>query len=99
MHGYTPLMLAVAQGDKNIDCVKVLLGHQADYKKKDSYDNNLLHIAAIYGSNKIIEYLCKSIKIDLNERNAKGETALFICQQNHNTEGSEIFEKYNKQFD
>jgi ankyrin repeat protein len=46
---------------------------------KDDLGNNLLHIAAIYGNNTILEYFIKNLKIEIFSRNIKGETALSIC--------------------
>lgn len=76
---YTPLMLAVAREDSNLECVKILLQKGADYKVKDEYKNTLHHIAAINGNNNILDYLAKNLKIELFERNEKGDTALSIC--------------------
>jgi ankyrin repeat protein len=70
-------MLAVAGGD--LDCVKALLGKGVDYRCEDDYGNNVLHIAAINGSNQILEFLCKNLKMELFERNKAGDSALSIC--------------------
>lgn len=80
MSKYTPLMLCVAKGDENLDCIKLLLQYNADYTKKDLYENTILHIAALNGNNKIITYIVKNLKIDIFERNKDGETALSICK-------------------
>ena len=56
-HGYTPLMLAVAGGDQNLECVRCLLSLKANTTMTDTYGNTLLHIAVIYGSNDILKYL------------------------------------------
>ena len=40
-------MLAVAKGDENLDCLKVLLQNGANYTARDEYNNSLLHIAAL----------------------------------------------------
>jgi len=79
MTGYTPLMLAVASGDHNLDCVKLLLGAKADYNKVDFKNNTILHIAAIYGNNRILDYLMKNLQIDIFARNKDGDTAMSIC--------------------
>ena len=73
-------MLAVARDDSNLDCVKLLLQKGADYKVLDEYGNTLHHIAALNGNNLIMDYLAKNLKIELFSRNAKGDTALSICQ-------------------
>jgi ankyrin repeat protein len=99
MSKYTPLMLCVAKGDENLDCVKMLLRHSADYKRKDEYNNTILHIAAINGSNKILEYIAKHLKVDIFDRNKSGETALSICKTIKNAEGEKILEKFSDEYD
>lgn len=79
-HGYTPLMLAVTSKDSTVECVKVLLGEGADFKCKDDFGNTVLHLAAVNGNNKMIEFIAKNLKIDIFERNKAGETALGICE-------------------
>jgi len=76
---YTPLMLCVARDDANLDCVKTLLTAKADFTTLDIFNNSVLHIAAINGNNKILEYLAKNLKIDIFARNKDGETALTLC--------------------
>ena len=76
---YTPLMLAAFAEVSDLNIVKFLLQKGADYKVKDDYGNSLLHIAAIYGKNSILEYFIKNLKIEMFSRNLKGETALSIC--------------------
>lgn len=84
-HGYSPLMLAVAGGDSNIECVKILLVNKANTGLLDSYGNSLLHIAAIYGSSEILQYLLQNLKqMNIFERNNNGETALSIAQEKKN---------------
>tara|TARA_B110000285_G_scaffold233275_1_gene306558 strand:- start:1876 stop:3093 length:1218 start_codon:yes stop_codon:yes gene_type:complete len=90
--GYTPLMLAVAKGDENFDCLQALLAQGANFNCKDEYDNNLLHVAALYSNNKILDYLAKNLKLDLFARNSKGETALNICHTNKNSAGVALLE-------
>lgn len=91
---YTPLMLTVAKGDENLDCLKVLLQQDANFLAKDEYNNGLLHIAALNGNNKMLDYLSKNLKIDIFERNSKGETALNICQTLKNQAGIDILKKF-----
>ena len=97
--GFTPLMLAVAKGDENFDCLQVLLAQGADFNCTDEYDNNLLHVAALYGNNKILDYLAKNLKLDLFARNNKGETALNICHTAKNQAGVVLLEKLQKTCD
>ena len=99
MHGYTPLMLAIAKGDENLECAKLLLREGADFSRKDEYGNTVLHIAALNGNNKVLDYLSKNLKINLFERNQKGETALNICHVNKNPEGVKILEQYQDEYD
>lgn len=74
--GYTPLMLAIARDDENLDAVKTLLQHGANFDVKDTFGNSVIHIAAMNGNNKILDYLTKNLKIDMFSRNKKGESAL-----------------------
>lgn len=46
-----------------------------------------------------MDYLSKNLKIDIFERNKKGETALNICQTNKNAEGVEILEQFQQECD
>ena len=46
-----------------------------------------------------MDYLSKNLKIDIFERNKKGETALNICQTNKNSEGVEILEQFQQECD
>lgn len=78
-------MLAVAGGDSNIECVRILLVNKANTGLQDSYGNSLLHIAAIYGSSEILQYLLQNLKqMNIFERNNNGETALSIAQEKKN---------------
>ena len=96
---YTPIMLTVARSDDNLDCLKVLLQQGANFAARDEYNNGLLHIAALNSNNKMLDYLSKNLKIDIFERNRKGETALNICQTNKNATGIEILEKFQQECD
>lgn len=58
-------MLAIAGGDHNLDCVKALLSKGVNFKCEDDNGNTLLHIAAINGCNKTLEFLAKNLKIEL----------------------------------
>lgn len=96
--GYTPLMLAVAGIHANLECVKILLASQADFRTCDKQGNSILHIAALNSNNNILDYLTKNLRMDIFARNNQGETALFICQKAKNQKGVEILEKF-QQFD
>lgn len=99
MAKYTPLMLAVAGDDKNLECVKTLLKNKANYKVTDQFDNNLLHIAAMNGNNKILEYLGKNLDIEIFARNNKGETPLNIVSAAKNDDGIKILKQFQSDYD
>jgi len=84
---YTAIMLTVAKGDENLDCLKYLLKYDANYNLTDISGNTLLHIAATNGNNKLLDYIAKNLKIDLFARNKNGETALNVCQRLKNNDG------------
>lgn len=88
--GFTPLMLAIAQGDDNYETAHAILALGANCNCKDEYQNNLLHIAALYNNNKLLDYLAKNLTLDPFARNTKGETALNICQTAKNQAGVAI---------
>lgn len=97
--GYTPLMLAVASPFSNLETIKALLNAKADFKKTDEFGNSILHIAAINSNNKMIDFITKTLKLDIFGRNKKGDTALSICQDIKNQGGLDILEKYQQSFD
>lgn len=82
-----------------MDCVKLLLQNEANSNVKDEDDNNLLHLAALNGNNKTLDYLSKNLKISIFERNKKGETPLNICKFLKNAEGEKILEQYTEEYD
>lgn len=92
-------MLAVSRDDQNLDCVKLLLQAKADFTTKDSYGNSVIHLAAMNGNNKILDYLSKNLKINVFERNKVGDTALSVCTALKNSEGVKILEQVRKEYD
>lgn len=64
-YGYTPLMLACASPKESLDCVRCLLSEGANFKSKDEFGNTILHLAAMNGNNKMIDYISKNVKIDI----------------------------------
>lgn len=52
----------------------------------------MLHVAAYYGSTDILEYLIKNVKLNVFERNNKGETPQSIAQEKKNTRAVSIME-------
>jgi len=96
---YTPLMLAIAAGDHNLDCVKALLSKGVNYKGEDEYGNSVLHIAALNGCNKILEWLAKNLKVELFMRNKAGDSILSICQQQSNQKGVDIINQFKANYD
>ena len=58
--GYTALHLAVI--NENLDCVKLLINHDADVQAEDgTTGRHPLHYAVLNGNLKIITYLVSSI--------------------------------------
>lgn len=92
-------MLAVASPSASLECVRILLTEGANAKCKDEFGNNILHIAAMNGNNKIIEYMAKNVKIDIFARNKVGDSALIICQDAKNQEGTKILEQFQSAYD
>ncbi|ESO09480.1 hypothetical protein HELRODRAFT_73827, partial [Helobdella robusta] len=75
--------------------VDLLLKKGADIVAKDIYGNNLLHTAASYGAEKVVEYLLgdktgnknfenKNFEIDVNLPNNNGWTPLHIAAEKGN---------------
>jgi ankyrin repeat protein len=93
--GYTPLLLAVARDDENLEVVKTLLQHGADFEARDFAGNGVIHIAAMNNNTKILDYLTKNLKTDMFSRNKNGETALSLA----NADGAKILEQYQKEYD
>ena len=87
---YTPLMLACASPQSNLETVKLLLARKANSKITDTYGNTLIHIAAAAGNSEILDYLVKSCDIDAFARNKAGDTALTICMKEKNFDGEKI---------
>jgi hypothetical protein len=82
--GYTPLMLAVAEGGQNLESVKILIQNKADYTINDSVGNSLLHIAVKNKNNPALEYILQiwpeqQLVTDLTQRNKQGETPYSIA--------------------
>ena len=93
--GFTPIMLAVAEGAQNIEAVRILLANKADTTILDTYGNNILHIAAHYQNIDAIEYLTlNSQKLNILERNQNGETPMSIVQEKKNERGIKILERF-----
>jgi ankyrin repeat protein len=88
-------MLAVSRDDENLECVKTLLQHGANFETRDSLGNSVIHLAAMNGNNKILDYLTKNLKTDMFSRNKKGESALSLA----NGDGAKILEQYQKEYD
>jgi len=86
-------MLAIASGDKNFDCVKILLEFNVNYLCEDDYGNSIIHLAATYQFNKLLEYFVQNLNIDLLKWNKNCETAMSICTKFKNKEGINILKK------
>lgn len=90
-------MLSVAKGEDNLECTKTLLKNGANFNVKDDFGNTVIHVAAMNGNNKALNYLSKNLRINLFERNQSGETALNICNTLKNVEGVKILEQNSKE--
>ncbi len=85
--GFTPLMLAISGTSfKCLDCIKFLLTQNANFGLKDHDQNTVLHLCAIFGNNKALEWITKNVKVDVFARNAKGETVMSIAKEKNNEE-------------
>ena len=69
----TPIYLSVYQG--HFECVKILAENGADFNVVNQAGNTLLHSATLKDRLDIVEYLVKSLEVDLQARNNSGETA------------------------
>jgi len=79
--GATPLMLAVAAGDSNIDIVKWLIEDaNADTSAKNWQGDTILHIAVRHNCNHIVSYLICANVVDPFQRNMNGESAVSMAQ-------------------
>ena len=70
--GYTPLMLAVAGGGQNLECVKLLVASKADTQVQDTVGNNIFHIAVTHGNNDCLDYLINKLpssSVNILDRN------------------------------
>ncbi|XP_014468194.1 PREDICTED: nuclear factor NF-kappa-B p100 subunit isoform X2 [Dinoponera quadriceps] len=73
--GWTPLHLAAEAGSYH--AVRSLIRAGADVNSADmSYGRTVLHIAVEGGHRDIVEFLLKNTKINVNQRNLGGNTAL-----------------------
>lgn len=82
---WVPVFSAAAVG--NLKILKLLKMKGADLKKIISADNacsanSLLHIAAAYGSNEVLNFLIKDEKIPVDLKTTDGRTALFDAVMN-----------------
>ncbi|CAE7441667.1 AKR2B [Symbiodinium natans] len=73
--------LGYAIGSNRIAVVKLLLDSRANPFAVDSNGNSGLHYAAGYGRKELLEYLLK-VGINMNQRNAQGQTPLAVAQLN-----------------
>ncbi len=81
LSGATPLMLAVASGDKNIETVKWMIEEvECNTKEKDWQDNTVLHLAVRYNCKEIVSYLICANLVDPFQKNQAGESAVSMAQ-------------------
>lgn len=95
--GYTPLLLAVAGGGQNAECIRILISNKADLTASDAVNNSVLHIAAINQNVPAMEELLKSwpeasLIATLTTRNAAGETPLSIAITHKNQKLVDLLE-------
>jgi ankyrin repeat protein len=74
INGQTALMLALRENHKEV--VEHLLDAGADASLKDGLGNTSLHMAALSGSLFFISHLLSTLRLDINEQNNQGATAL-----------------------
>lgn len=72
--------------DNNLNLVKLLLEYGANPKVTDSNGNNLLQIAVVNDSYRLIDYYIKSGTIDLEGLNKENRTLLQVSVQDNNIE-------------
>ncbi|KAK3915149.1 Nuclear factor NF-kappa-B p110 subunit [Frankliniella fusca] len=79
--GQSPLLVAVEENQ--VECLKLLCMAKADVNQPDYEENTALHIAAKNKNAVCLEVILStsdsSLKINLDKRNEKGETALHIA--------------------
>ncbi|XP_014283224.1 serine/threonine-protein phosphatase 6 regulatory ankyrin repeat subunit B [Halyomorpha halys] len=68
--------LTVALSNKIWDSALELLDNESDIGWSDTYNRTLLHYAAVNGQEKIIEYLLKHTKMDVNAKDINFDTPL-----------------------
>lgn len=79
--GYTPLIIAVLNGYKDI--ADDLIFHSADVNKRDNKGNSALHMAVFNGKIEMVDLLLQS-KVKVNTQNSDGNSPLhIICQADH----------------
>jgi len=76
-NGCTPLLLAAANGHKDI--VELLVAKKADINAKENFDGcGPLHVAAVKGHKDVVEALLRS-KADVDAKNTMGGTPLHMA--------------------
>ncbi|XP_048252493.1 serine/threonine-protein phosphatase 6 regulatory ankyrin repeat subunit A-like isoform X3 [Haliotis rufescens] len=71
-NGWTPVMYAAANGEKNV--FDLLVSKRADLSLKDDYNNSVCNLACAGGNMSIVEYLLP--KYEINSRGDHGRTAI-----------------------
>eukprot|EP00826_Nyctotherus_ovalis_P010877 TRINITY_DN12840_c0_g1_i17.p2 TRINITY_DN12840_c0_g1~~TRINITY_DN12840_c0_g1_i17.p2 ORF type:complete len:121 (+),score=31.61 TRINITY_DN12840_c0_g1_i17:584-946(+) len=90
--GYTPLMLAIMAGDKNIAVVKYLVNTlKCNVKARDGYGNTVVHVAVKCGCEETVRFLLLEKKVEAFERNSEGKAAVVIAHERGMTKIEGIF--------
>lgn len=97
--GNFPLSIAIEKA-KNLDYVKLLISHGADFTKKINKEKSLLMLACEVGCTDIVEYILQNkMYNDINEKDNEGYTALhYAAMENENIQIIELLLKYKCDF-
>lgn len=89
--GVTPLCVAIIKGD--LDAVKKFVEYGTDVNQKSNGLTPLM-IAARSNKAEIVKYLVETCKVNINEKDANGFTALKYAELSNATESIEIIKDH-----
>ena len=75
--GRTAVYRAIHRGD--LDLIKLFVEMGVDASIPDNFGSYPIHLAAANKNRKLLEYLVKDLKLDVNTRNGQNETPLHIA--------------------